>query len=207
VHNGDLRTLLATTTAGALSGQVVHYVQSRRQLTSCSTSLLTMTYRAHQLAVPEQAEAAVANNTVSYVQTSYVPKWLLRPTETLIITKGNHAAVNAAPPHEAPAALVVLHAPLRSRADLDKRAAVNERSKTIGRPPGESWQLQRWADLHAARLLDAEWSANSYHDGCLNVYGEYYPLVYDPLLRDTVAPLITPRRSRLATWRQQLTRH
>ena len=38
--------------------------------------------------------------------------------------------------------------------------------------------------------LDKEWAANSYVGGCLDVYGTRHTVVWDPTLRDLLAPII-----------------
>jgi hypothetical protein len=38
--------------------------------------------------------------------------------------------------------------------------------------------------------LAADWSANSYRDGCLDVYGHRRELVRDARLREAVAPFV-----------------
>ena len=35
-----------------------------------------------------------------------------------------------------------------------------------------------------------EWAANSCADGCLDVYGERHPLIFDPALCDAVVPFV-----------------
>ena len=38
--------------------------------------------------------------------------------------------------------------------------------------------------------IDQEWAANSYEDDFLDVYGEKHPVLFDPRLRDAVAPFL-----------------
>jgi len=86
--------------------------------------------------------------------------------------------------------LAILHAPLRSRATLDKKAEHGRRHDEAGDPPGIGWHVRRLARLQAEGALDKEWAANSYSDGYLDVYGSQHAVIWDSTLRDRVAPLI-----------------
>jgi len=115
------------------------------------------------------------------------------------------------------AEIVCLHAPLRARAVLETRMVdFGQRAQELERPrdPSESTPTWRrlaldleWAiarnplrsSLRLRRLqeeygldqaLAREWAANSYADDCLDVYGVRHPVVYDPRLRDLVAPWV-----------------
>jgi len=92
--------------------------------------------------------------------------------------------------------LVCLHAPLRSRNELEKMAANASRAWDESPDPGTSWQHKRWGRLAAEGGLAAEWAANSQRRGNLDLMGRKRPLVFDPLLCDLVAPWL-PLRQRL----------
>jgi hypothetical protein len=86
--------------------------------------------------------------------------------------------------------LVCLHAPIRSRDTLVLKAAQSRRLETAGRPPAEGWHTHRVRRLLEEDSIDAEWAANSYQDDALDVYGAQRPVVFDPTLRDAVAPFL-----------------
>jgi hypothetical protein len=86
--------------------------------------------------------------------------------------------------------LVCLHAPLRSRACLERKADHGVRSQEAGTTAEFDWHLKRWARLRAADGLNQEWAANSYVDTSLDVYGQARPLVVDLRLRNAIAPFL-----------------
>jgi hypothetical protein len=95
----------------------------------------------------------------------------------------------AGPPVDEPR-LAVLHAPLRSRASLQRKADHGERAHPAGSSPELSWHLKRWVRLRAAGELEAEWAANSYVGTTLDVYTKDHPLIVDERLREAVAPFL-----------------
>ena len=84
-----------------------------------------------------------------------------------------------------------MHAPMRSRAALAERITSAGRAAAAGRNPNQGRNRRRLAALQGEAAVDAEWAANSYEDGSLDVYGETHPVVFDPRLRDAVTPFIT----------------
>jgi hypothetical protein len=98
--------------------------------------------------------------------------------------------------------IVCLHAPMRSRAALAERIHSAGRAAAAGRNPNQGRNRLRLAALQDEKAIDAEWAANSYEDGFLDVYGEKHPVVFDPRLRDAVSPFI-PRsfwKKLLSAW-------
>ena len=104
------------------------------------------------------------------------------------ISKGNHAVSGVPGPIEETAALVCLHAPLRSGAVLAAKAAMAPRVHEEHPDPGIAWQTKRWGRLAAEGRLDEEWAANSQAHGTLDVRGTSRPLTFDTTLRDVVKP-------------------
>jgi hypothetical protein len=90
--------------------------------------------------------------------------------------------------------IVRLHAILRSQARLKAKAEGGERSKEAGSKPNQSSHLVRWRRLRDEGKLDQEWAANSYAGDCLDVYGIRRETVFDPTLRDAVAPFLENSR-------------
>jgi len=45
--------------------------------------------------------------------------------------------------------------------------------------------------LKDEKAIEDEWTANSYEDGFLDVYGEKHPVIIDTRLRDAVSPFIS----------------
>jgi hypothetical protein len=87
--------------------------------------------------------------------------------------------------------IVCLHAPMRSRAALAERIISAGRAAAAGRNPNQGRNRLRLAALQGEAAIDAEWAANSYEDGFLDVYGEKHPVEFDPRLRDAVSPFIS----------------
>jgi hypothetical protein len=49
--------------------------------------------------------------------------------------------------------------------------------------------------------LEREWEANSYLSDHLDVYGQRHPVVFDPRLRDAVAPFVPQPFGKTLYWR------
>ncbi len=190
VRGGDLRALLAASTAGALVAEVVNFVQDRACLYPSEDGLLTMTRRSTARGSDEQ----VKTKQIGYVELHYSPKILSRPTSEILIGPGNHAVLGAAGPTVWEPDLAVLHAPLRSRDCLMRKADHGERTLQAGSTPENSWHLKRWARLRAEGELEGEWAANSYVGTSLDVYGEKRRLIMDDRLREAVSPFVKERK-------------
>jgi len=215
---GGLRHVLAASAAGALGARVVNFVQRRDQLERSPTALLHMTRRHVPIAVGD-VEELVEGRHIAFVEMGWGVKWISRPTASIEIASGNQRVRGVAgrPADWESAEIVCLHAPLRARAVLETRMVdFGQRAQELERPrdPSESTPTWRrlaldleWAiarnplrsSLRLRRLqeeygldqaLAREWAANSYADDCLDVYGVRHPVVYDPRLRDLVAPWV-----------------
>jgi hypothetical protein len=178
---------------GALQVPVTHYVQARWVEQRHRRALLTMTRRVPDpVGPPEQADQLVAQQHASYVEAAYAPKLICRTSAELSIGLGNNDAQGLVGPVVPTESVMCLHAPLRSREALLRRAASAERVENEEFVPGTAWQPRRWARLSADEL-DVEWRANSYDgvDGLsIDVYGYDHPVIIDTLLRDTVVPYV-----------------
>jgi hypothetical protein len=188
VRFGTLRALLAEAPSGALRAPLVNFIQRREQVVATESGLLTMTRRVPWAVRvhPRRIEA----RHVAYVEAQIPAKWLFRPAAEVVVAQGNHKVTWGPEPSEAGYGLAILHAPLRSRADLERKADHGERALASGSPPEISWHLKRWARLRAAGDLDAEWAANSYAGTSLDVFGNERAVIVDRRLRDAVAPFL-----------------
>jgi glycosyltransferase involved in cell wall biosynthesis len=195
-RDGSLRELLAATAAGALRASVVNFVQRRRQRRSARRALAHMTWRAEAVRSETPAQQLVEAGEIAFVEIDYPPKHVARASETIVISKGNHDVAGVPGPVEETTSLACLHAPLRSRAVLEAKAATAPRVEAEAPDPGLAWQTKRWGRLAAEGRLDAEWAANSESDGALDVYGMRRPLVADLTLRDLVQPWLGRRSDR-----------
>ncbi len=201
---GDFRSVLNDSVAGALRAQVMHFAQERSRLTNAPDALMTMTRRAPRMTgPPDQCCRLVESHQISAVEIMYGPKWVSRASKDLIIDMGNHEAKNLAAPPETTADLVCLHAPYRSRAMLDAKVAHSERLEASGRPRIQHWHIHRLRRLREEGALDAEWAAISYAEETLDVYGNRRPVIYDPTLRDAVAPFVNSTTNALQQPRVQ----
>jgi hypothetical protein len=185
------REVLANSNAGALRAQVIHYIQAREQSKRSPEALLTITRRAPRtIGPPDHGRALVEAQEIGYVEAMYSPKWISRASMNLEIGAGNHGAGNLAGRPETTTELVCLHAPMRSRDTLVRKAAQSRRLEAARRPPEDGWHTHRVRRLLEEDLIDAEWAANSYKDDTLDVYGARRPVVFDPTFRDAVAPFL-----------------
>jgi glycosyltransferase involved in cell wall biosynthesis/predicted O-methyltransferase YrrM len=193
-EGGDLRAVLAATRAGALRAWVVNFVQDHARAVASAEGLLTMTRRpARPIGDSRnwaESRDQAQDREIAYVEMLYRPKWISRPTAEIEIGPGNHRVSGVAGPNAEARGLAVLHAPLRSRACLERKADYGERALRRGGSPNESWHLKRWAGLRESGALDREWAANSYAGAALDVYGTEHPLVVDHRLRDAVRPFL-----------------
>jgi Glycosyl transferase family 2 len=185
------REVLACSNAGALRAQVLHYIQAREQSRRSPEALLTITRRAARaIGPPDHGRALVEAQEIGYVEAMYSPKWISRASMNLEIGAGNHSAGNLTGKPETTTELVCLHAPVRSRDTLVLKAAHSRRLEAAGRPPDDGWHTHRVRQLVKEGSIDAEWAANSYKDDALDVYGVRRPVIFDPTLRDAVAPFL-----------------
>jgi len=188
--NHSFRKVLAQTSAAALRVNLVNFVQRREQLTFAPDALRTMTMRIAQPVGPlGRCRELVESQQIGFIEMMYPPKHISRASDVLQISIGNHDVSNLNGSVEASHALKILHAPLRCRAVLENKAEHWQRTAAVVKE-GENWHLQRFARLQAEDTLDMEWSANSYREEALDVYGTSHPLTFDSTLRDVVSPWI-----------------
>jgi glycosyltransferase involved in cell wall biosynthesis len=190
VREEDLRTLLGESGAGVLQAQVMNFIQRRSQKRSSLDALLHMTWRVEEpVGPPPHAQDLVEAKRISYIEKMYPQKCVSRASGELKIEIGNHRVYHPNGPKEDTDRLLCLHAPMRSRAALEERVRASERADEAGRRKGQGRNRRRWAAMDESGV-EEEWAANSYHGYHLDVYGEQHPVIFDPLLRDLVAPFV-----------------
>jgi hypothetical protein len=188
---GDLRTVLEDADAGVLRARAVNYIQRRSQRESSPDALTHMTRRAASpVGPPSHAQDLVEARQIAFVEKAYPQKCICRPTAEVQIGTGHHSISGADGRKTRTEEIVCLHAPMRSRAALVERVTSSGRAAAAGRNPKQGRNRRRLAALQGESAIDAEWEANSYEDGFLDVYGEKHPVVFDPCLRDAVSPFI-----------------
>jgi hypothetical protein len=193
----DFRRILARSEAGAIRAPVVNFVQSRDVREPSPDSLLRMTYRVEESRAgwgPETRER-MDDGDLAYVEVAYPPKWISRPTEEIVVLRGNHRVEGVAGPKVGSDDIRCMHAPLRGRAVLENKAEQGRRLNEAGIPPHAGWHLRRLADRETQCRLDEEWAANSYLAGRLDLGKEKRVLVPDTRLRDAISPTIVSPQS------------
>ena len=127
-------------------------------------SIETMAFRARPQGGILDGVGLVRDSALPFLRVNYPPKLLLRATASVALRRGQHDADGLdgeLAPH--PAA-EVLHAPIRSRDDLDSRVAHGRRMAEVAPEPDTGWHLKRLVGMDGA-ALDAEWRANSVRPG------------------------------------------
>jgi hypothetical protein len=197
-ESGGLRSVLADSEAGVLRVKTVDFIQRFAQEASSPEGLLHMTRRVPEPVARENGNRErLGAHEVSYVELSRVQKVVCRPSAEIGLVKGAHRATGITGPARETDGLTILHAPLRSMEGLQAKAASTGRRGPEGSTmAGPGWHARRWRKLQEEGRLEREWAANSYSDGCLDVYGSPHPVIFDPRLRDAVSPFIGDLSSR-----------
>jgi glycosyl transferase family 2 len=183
-----LAQALATCTAEAIEARVVNFIQDRHTTRRGAAALLTMSSRARALHPYDGCRALIEARQLAFVEMEYPNKWLPRATAGLRIRAGAHGAAATSADVAAPARIVCLHAPIRSRQVLEARAEHGRRLIEAGYPPEHGWHNQRWQRLQLEQRLDAEWESNSTRAGYLELGSRRAAVVPDFRLRDAVRP-------------------
>ena len=186
---GNFKGVLAASEAGVLRASVLNYIQHRGQEKSSPDALLHMTRRAAE-PVGKGAQDLVEARRLGFVEKLYPRKCISRPTAEIQIEAGNHKVYEAAGPSENTNYIFCLHAPIRSRGALEERVRTAARPAAAGRKPGQGRYRRMLGELKDDSSVDQEWAANSYEDNFLDVYGEKHPVLFDPRLRDAIAPFL-----------------
>jgi predicted O-methyltransferase YrrM len=169
----------------------VNYIQERGELESCVHSLLKMTRRPPVARGPiSDIERLVTTREIGFVEIEYPPKCIARASATTRIGQGNHWIEFVPGEQEMTDEIVCLHAPIRSRRQLDRKADCSRVPRELRHQKKLAWHLRWWESLGAEGRLDEEWAANSHENGSLDVGDVKRLTVYDTTLRDAVAPFV-----------------
>jgi hypothetical protein len=192
-RRGDLKTVLANASAGALQAQVLNFIQRREQSHATPDALLHMTRRAPVGIGPaRRVQELVEAGQIAFVEIEYRGKWISRASLALEIAQGNHSVTGVRGPREQTDEIICLHAPLRARSVLEAKADAGRPLDEVEEYLGPAWHVGRWRTLALHDALDQEWIANSYADEALDVYGVRHGVIVDTTLRDVVQPWIGP---------------
>jgi hypothetical protein len=191
-RRNDLRGVLEGSSAPVLRVRHVDFVQRREQREPSRDGLCHMTRRVAEPVQRRDAyEDLLESNQISYIELARLPKTISRTSRNIKMVKGAHRVDGIGGPALETDEIVLLHAPLRSLAQLEGKADAAIRRGLEGTlTSGRGWHTRRWRKLKEEGSLEQEWAANSYEDDSLDVYGKPHPLVYDPTLRDAVAPFV-----------------
>lgn len=194
----SLRNVLEKTAANSLRVQTIDFVQRREQKESSPEGLLHMTRRVPEPVAREgEYRQLLESDRISYIELARVPKYISRSSAALEMVKGAHSVGGVEGNCINTNEIEILHAPLRSYSGLEAKAlSVNRRGIEGSTTSGPGWHARRWSKLREEGRLEQEWAANSYADGCLDVYGSRRPLVLDRRLRDAVLPVLQDSRIR-----------
>ena len=185
-----MRSVLETTPSevGVLRCELVNFIQRREELAPTSSSLLTMVMRvAEPAGPPERCEELVETGQIGFVEMAYPPKSVSRAAATISVASGNHGVIGVPGEARPTAAIVCLHAPLRSRSMLTTKIDQGRRVEEAGFVPGEFWHSRRWWRMAREGRVDEDWAACSYQHGALSVGGRQRSLVPDDRLAKAVA--------------------
>lgn len=188
---GDFRSVLECSSAGALEAEVVNFIQRREQVEARPEALLEMTRRTATPVGPiERIAELVEAREAAFVEILYPPKHVARASLAIEIGQGNHSVSRVAGPTEKTVSILCLHAPLRALSVLRAKVDAERPAEELEQCLRLAWHIRRWRRLAEEGALEAEWRANSYADESLDLYGKPHPVVFDPRLRDAVAPWI-----------------
>ena len=189
---GDFRGVIEESPAAALRVGMTDFIQRREQWTAGPDELRHMTWRAPEpVSRGDDYEELLGSRRISYIELARVPKILNRASGRVNLVKGAHQVSGVEGTPVGTNEIKILHAPLRSFAGLEAKAAsVARRGAEGSTTAGPGWHARRWHELKQAGELEREWAANSQADGHLDVYGERHPLISDPTLRDAVGPFL-----------------
>jgi hypothetical protein len=172
---------------GALHVEVITFIQDRSVHRFHPSSLRSMRWRPAAVVAEPEARPEVIARRLSFLEMRYPPKYASRASAELTVHAGNHHVDGQPGERQAVDELVILHAAIRSRAQLVSRVEHGRRLTAVATTPDQGWHVRRLVDVEADGVLDDEWAACSAADGALDVYGQRHPVVADARLAEAVA--------------------
>jgi hypothetical protein len=179
--------------AGAVKVARDEFIQRRQQRHASPAGVLTMTMR---MAAPRDGPELInefTNGEISMFEAKVAGKLAMRASPEIAVDRGTHSASGLAGAVEETTAVTILHAPLRSRACLARKAVHGERVERAGYEGVQAFHVRHWAARARDGMLDVEWEAHSYDDdGTLRVGSRRVPLVRDERLADVLRRWVRP---------------
>lgn len=157
----SLATLCGNSDVGGYRIPVCNFLQASPVRSDWHGSLLTMCVAAVPSGLTTEAQARVCSGEIPFVRMAYPNKLLLRATQSLQISFGNHDAENTRGPLIAMTNGEILHAPIRAASRLHQRAETGRRVESVTRDPGYGWHVKRVAAMDRLALKH-EWRRNSF---------------------------------------------
>ena len=158
------RCAAAAVGVGGFHLRVRNFVQFRAVACDRAGSIETMMFAARPEGIQAQSRSLVLQHGLPLMRTSYPPKLLLRAAMTIALSRGQHHAEGLAGALAAEPLGELLHAPIRSRDDLQARVIHGRRVMELAPDPVTSWHVKRLIGMDRT-ALDAEWRANSIGSG------------------------------------------
>lgn len=196
--NGLRAALDSASDCGALEVARVEFIQSRGRRHAQPAGVFTMTRR---VAAPLEGLATIhafQAGERSMFEAKQGPKLAVRASPELDIGRGAHSASGLLGAVVETDAVTILHAPLRARACLARKAVHGDRLEDTGAEGITGWQVRHLAALSRAGTLDSAWEAHSYgDDNTLQVGARRVPLIRDDRLAVALARWVRPAPKQL----------
>ena len=129
VAEPGLPAAVTGSSAGALSIEVINFVQRHARHRPSARGLLTMDHRAQRTLPQAEAQYHVGVGEWSIVEVAWHRKLIVRLSEATWIGTGAHTLRNPAGPIDPTDEIVCLHAPLRARSAIAERALTARRDR------------------------------------------------------------------------------
>lgn len=192
-------TLDRPSECGAVEVGREEFIQRRDQRRATPAGVLTITMRVASPSEDDAAIEAFQAGECSMFEIKQGPKLAMRATPGLAVDRGAHSASGLAGAVAETRAATILHAPLRSRACLARKAVHGQRLEQAGVEGLQGWQVRHWAALSRARTLDGAWDSHAYDDrGTIQIGERRVPLVGDDRLAVALRRWIRPPAKQLA---------
>jgi len=182
---GGLAAALDGARADAISVPIVNSIQRREQIHREPRAVLSAVFRSDaRFGDFRHARLGVEAGKFSYVEAPYQRKYIARASPGIEIGPGAHLVRGVGARRSRSQRFACLHLPLRAKDIFLEKAQQSARLEAAGMPHWHGWQSHRFAKAVKEGRADAEWAANSQHDGCLDAVRGRVKLTYDARLRD-----------------------